>query len=78
MRALLREAMPRLEERDVPVLLPREWVSTQSRVRLNLVATAPGRSSGLLSRDALARFDWRIAIGDVELTEEELLSLIHI
>ena len=74
-RALLREAMPRLEERDVPVLLPREWVSTQSRVRLNLVATAPGRSSGLLSRDALARFDWRIAVGDVELTEEELSAL---
>ena len=74
-RALLREAMPRLEELGVPVLLPREWVSSQSRVRVNLVATAPGRSSGLLSRDVLARFDWRIAIGDVELTEEELTEL---
>jgi SNF2-related domain/SNF2 Helicase protein/Helicase conserved C-terminal domain len=74
-RALLREAMPRLEELGVPVLLPREWVSSPSRVRVNLVATAPGRSSGLLSRDALARFDWRIAIGDVELTEEELTEL---
>ncbi|HEY1318352.1 MAG TPA: DEAD/DEAH box helicase [Gaiella sp.] len=74
-RALLREAMPRLEELEVPVLLPREWVSTPSRVRLNLVATAPGRSTGLLSRDSLARFDWRVAIGDVELTEEELSAL---
>ena len=74
-RSLLREAMPRLEELGVPVLLPREWVSSQSRVRVNLVATAPGRSSGLLSRDVLARFDWRIAIGDVELTEEELTEL---
>jgi non-specific serine/threonine protein kinase len=74
-RALLREAMPRLEELDVPVLLPREWVSTPSRVRVNLVATSPGRSSGLLSQDALAQFDWRVAIGDVELTEEELSAL---
>jgi non-specific serine/threonine protein kinase len=74
-RALLRDAMPKLEELGVPVLLPREWVSSPSRVRVNLVATAPGRSSGLLSQEALARFDWRIAIGDVELTEDELAEL---
>ena len=74
-RSLLRDAMPGLEELGVPVLLPREWVSSPSRVRVNLVATAPGRSSGLLSHDALARFDWKIAIGDVELTEEELTEL---
>jgi SNF2 helicase protein len=74
-RALLRDAMPRLEELGVPVLLPREWVSSPSRVRVNLVATAPGRSSGLLSQEALARFDWRIAIGDIELTEDELAEL---
>ena len=54
-RSLLREAMPRLEELGVPVLLPREWVSSPSRVRVNLVATAPGRSSGLaLTRRARA------------------------
>ncbi len=74
-RALLREAMPRLEELGVPVLLPREWMSRQSPVRVNLVATAPGRTSGRLSGDALAQFDWRLAIGDVELTEEELAEL---
>jgi superfamily II DNA or RNA helicase len=74
-RALLRDAMPKLEQLGVPVLLPREWVSSPSRVRVNLVATAPGRSSGLLTREALARFDWRIAIGDVELTEDELAEL---
>ena len=33
------EAMPRLEELGVPVRLPREWVSSPSRVRVNLVAT---------------------------------------
>ena len=74
-RALLRDALPRLEQLGVPVLLPREWMARQSRVRLNLVATAPARSSGALSHEALARFDWRVAIGDVELTEEELVEL---
>ena len=75
-RAFLRQAMPRLEELGVPVRLPREWVASSSRVRVNLVATgSPATSSGLLTRDAIASFDWRLAIGDVELTEEELREL---
>ena len=72
----LRLALPRLEELGVPVRLPREWVSTTSRVRVNLVASgSPGVGSGLLSQDAIASFDWRLAIGDVELDEDELAEL---
>ncbi len=75
-RAFLRRVRPRLEERGIPVRLPREWVATAARVRINLVATgfAPA-SSGLLSHDAIASFDWRLAIGDVELSEDELAEL---
>jgi non-specific serine/threonine protein kinase len=75
-RAFLRHAMPKLEELGVPVRLPRAWVASSSRVRVNLVATgSPAVSSGFLSRDAIASFDWRLAIGDVELTEDELRAL---
>ena len=75
-RFVLREAIPRLEELGVPVLLPRNWVSSSSRLRVNLTATSTaGRSSGLLNTDALARFDWKLAIGDTTLTEEELADL---
>ncbi len=75
-RFVLREAIPRLEELGVPVLLPRNWVSSTSRLRVNLTATSTaGRSSGLLSTDTLARFDWKLAIGDTTLTEEELAEL---
>ena len=75
-RALLARARPRLEELGVPVLLPRAWVASQSSVRVNLVAAgSPTSSSGLLTRDAIAAFDWRLAIGDVELTEDELAEL---
>ena len=60
----------------MPVLLPRNWVTSASRLRVNLVATSvAGPSSGLLTTDALARFDWRLAIGDTTLTEEELKEL---
>ncbi len=75
-RSFLRDAMPELEALGIPVRLPREWVASSSRVKVNLVATgAPTVSSGLLTREAIASFDWRLAIGDVELSEEELREL---
>ena len=74
-RFVLRRAIPRLEELGVPVLLPRNWVAPSSRLRVNLSATSVARSSGLLTTDALARFDWQLAIGDTALTEAELADL---
>jgi hypothetical protein len=75
-RFVLRTAIPRFEELGVPVLLPRNWVNSSSRLRVNLTATSvAARSSGLFTTDALARFDWRLAIGDTTLTEEELIEL---
>ena len=78
-RSFLREALPALEERGVHVLLPAAWLRGPSRVRVNLAATSQrplGHSSGLLAPAALASFDWRLAVGDVELTEEELAELV--
>ncbi|MGI8421231.1 MAG: SNF2-related protein, partial [Gaiellaceae bacterium] len=72
--AFLREAMPRLEERGVPVLLPAAWLRAPTRLRVDLTATTR-HSSGLLSTAALATFDWRVAVGDVSLSEEELVEL---
>jgi hypothetical protein len=76
-RFFLREAMPQLEERGVPVLLPADWLSSASRLRVNLTATSGrgARSSGLLSTDMIASFDWQLAIGDTTLTEAQLLEL---
>jgi len=77
-RLFLREAMPLLEARGVPVLLPGAWLGSPSRLRVNLTATSSGlggRSSGLLSTAALATFDWQLAVGDVVLSEQELADL---
>jgi hypothetical protein len=75
----LREAMPKLEEHSVPVLLPSAWVRAPSRLRVNLTATSRRdptvRSSGLLSTASLMQFDWRLAVGDASLSEEELIEL---
>ena len=76
-RAFLREGAPRLEQLGVPVLLPAAWLSSRSRLRVNLTATrrSPVPSSGLLSAAALADFDWRLAVGDHVLDEQELRQL---
>ncbi len=75
----LRESMAQLEEKGVPVLLPAAWVRAPSRVRVNLTATSRRdptvRSSGLLSTASLVRFDWRLAVGDASLSEQDLLEL---
>ena len=57
--------------------LPAAWLGTRSRLRVNLRATSgpPVRSSGFLSTAELARFDWRLAVGDDVLTDEELAEL---
>ena len=74
----LREALPLLEARGVPVLLPGAWLGSPSRLKLNLTATSStigARSSGLLSTASLATFDWKLALGDVVLSEQELADL---
>jgi len=75
----LRDVMPQLEEKGVPVLLPGAWVRSPTRLRLDLSASSRRdptiRSSGLLSSASLLQFDWRLAVGDVAITEEELTEL---
>jgi hypothetical protein len=72
----LKELMPQLEKRNVAVLLPSAWLRTPTRLRANMTASSePRTSSGLLSTSVLASFDWRLAVGDTELTDEELRTL---
>ena len=73
----LRDLMPRLDERDVPVALPSAWLRAPTRLRANVTARSEpyAQSSGLLSTSVLASFDWRLAVGDTELTDEELRAL---
>ena len=39
-RSFLRNALPRLEERGIPVLLPAAWMRSPGRVRVNLTASS--------------------------------------
>ena len=76
-RLFLRNGLPALEERGIPVLLPAAWMRSPGKVRVNLTASSQParRASGFLSPTELARFDWRLAVGDVVLTDDELAEL---
>src|SRR3954451_4528490 len=79
-RFFLRDAMPLLDEREVAVLLPTDWLQASSRLRVNRKATSrrdpTARSTGLLATSELARFDWKLAIGEHELSDEEVEELV--
>jgi hypothetical protein len=76
MSYFLRHLMPQLEQRDVPVTLPSAWLAAPTKLKANVTAWSERPpASGLLSTNALASFDWRLAVGDTELSDEELRGL---
>ncbi|WP_193105054.1 DEAD/DEAH box helicase [Brachybacterium sp. FME24] len=65
---------PALEDAGVTVLLPRDWTKQRTTVRPQETeedAGAEKKSSGV-GLGAMASFRWRVAVGDTELTEEEM------
>jgi len=64
---------PALEEAGVTVLLPRDWTKQRTSVRPQEVEEEPGERKGSgVGLGAMASFRWRVAVGETELTEEEM------
>ncbi len=74
--AFLKESAPSLEAAGFGVLAP-NWWQKPARLSLRVTATPKDKavSSGLLGLEALCQFEWKIALGDQELTLKELLAL---
>ncbi|RAP74666.1 DEAD/DEAH box helicase [Paenibacillus montanisoli] len=78
----LTEGSPRLLASGWQVLLPAWWeAASRRKPRLQAkVRSGAGESTGgggsLFGLDSLIDFDWRIAIGDTDLTEEEFAELV--
>lgn len=74
----LREAAWLLEEHGFGVLLPRWWDHRGPRGRIGLRLRARPTEAGgrgVLGRQAVVEYDWRLAVGDVELSEAEFRQL---
>jgi len=75
----LAETAGRLDQAGFGVMLPSWWGSSH---KLGLAVSATSTpvdgvvTAGGLSRDQLGRFDWRLAVGDEVLTEDEIAELV--
>ena len=71
--AFLSHDTPALEEAGVTVLLPRDWTKQKTSVRPQEVEEEAGERKGSgVGLGAMVSFRWRVAVGDTELTEEEM------
>ncbi|MGP4977878.1 DEAD/DEAH box helicase [Brachybacterium tyrofermentans] len=65
---------PALEDAGVTVLLPRDWTKQRTTLRPQEAEEegSQERKSSGVGLGAMASFRWRVAVGDTELTEEEM------
>jgi SNF2 family DNA or RNA helicase len=76
--AFLRETAWLLEEEGFGVLVPSWWDRRGPRGRLGLrlkLHPPQDRTNGLLGGRSIVEYDWRLAVGDVELSEAEFRQL---
>ncbi|CAI6076689.1 DEAD/DEAH box helicase [Cohnella sp. JJ-181] len=69
----------RLLEAGWRVLLPAWWEAAsrkKPRLRAKISSESGGKGSSLFGLDAIVDFDWRVAIGDADLSEEEFAALL--
>lgn len=73
----LTEDSVRLAEAGATVLLPAWWEQVRKqRVRLKAkVRSSVGAAGSMFGMDAIIEFDWRVALGEAQLSEEEFLRL---
>ncbi len=77
----LRDAAPLLEAEGFSVWLPKWWRSTRSRLHLMLdvepdESTSPS-AKGHMRLDALVSYNWHVALGDAEISLEDISALAH-
>ena len=73
--SFINDAVPRLRERGIIVMLPRMWrrqaVTAHMHLRDEEATAAPQ-----LGLDHIVAFDWRVSIGDIALTDKEMSDLV--
>jgi SNF2 family DNA or RNA helicase len=77
-RDFLRLTAPLLEQGGFGVILPSWWTRHGAALRLKArarVKSPPGHSDGALSMGAILEFDWKLALGDHEISAKELRAL---
>ncbi|WP_420852169.1 DEAD/DEAH box helicase [Paenibacillus hamazuiensis] len=75
----LAEDSLRLIEAGYTIFLPAWWERirrTRPKLKARIKSSVGAAGTALFGLEALMRFDWKIAVGDMELTEEEFRQLL--
>jgi superfamily II DNA or RNA helicase len=80
--SFLADAAPLLIGAGFGVLLPGWWSDSRARLGARLKATTPGQPGRVegkpqVGQTAIVEFDWRLSIGDQQLTDSEVEALIE-
>lgn len=76
--AFLAHDAPALEDAGVTVLLPRDWTRQRTTLRPEVQeedAAGQDRRAPGVGLGAMASFRWRVAVGETELTDEEMAEI---
>ncbi len=74
----LRDAAPLLEVEGIPVRLPDWWHGERPRLRMVLdvrPASGDGAANDAMRLDALIDYDWKVALGEEDLSLDEITQL---
>lgn len=71
--------VPQLRKAGFSVLLPKAWSTHETRARVE--ARTPGdaadsATSSIIGLDQLVQYNWRVSVGEVELSDEEMRELV--
>ena len=73
-------AVPQLQSAGFTVMLPKAWSAYETKARLEtreIVDPAVGATQKHFGLDKLVEYNWRMSVGDVELTDEEMDQLVR-
>lgn len=74
--SFINDAVPKLRERGMIVMLPRMWRRQTVTAHMRLRDDEEATTAPQLGLDHIVAFDWRVSIGDIDLTDKEMSDLV--
>ena len=76
----VRTEAARLRHHGFAVMLPKAWTTAETKAKLHVTRSADPYDAATvrhLGFDTLMKYDWRVSVGDVELSDDEMRELVR-
>lgn len=71
------EDAARLRDRGFSVMLPRAWSTQETKATVVVGEPTEASTGAKIGLEQIVQYNWRVSIGDVELTDEEMEQLVQ-